>query len=696
MTDLNETEVWEDGVYQIRRGDEVSGGRDGVANIQSQQLANRTQWLKKQLELTQSLVNVKPYPTVEQGMSATSEGEYFCQFIAGTPPEIKYYQHVGNSAVLVGESFNWRQLENLMGLSDAARYFDANAVGGEYELCAPVDIAIIDSKFNIICYVTDGVYYFSNGVSTITTKTEKLIVDGVEITPESLPPMGMSRYLSDDLFNAGGEFELNGGYDTLLLSENNMIIESLKDGKYASPIKRELSDVSIKRLFFDEKQIDLNNVPSSEVIDNINAMSKASVYLSPDEFELNPKKWVIVDEQMMIVFDVENIESNGTDDNEEKEIIAYTRLKDGVSQVFAFDEESSTETRITNNNSNEVSPRVSGRRIFWLSDRQNASPAGYYSDPPYTEEYAVVSTDVLCVWGDSFIENPKFASTLHALTGLPTYNFGKSSLRSTAVAARQGGTPAYYMPVNGVIPAEASPVALTPNVPGPADRFDNSSQMTINNVVLAGIDGSFTWDGTQATFLRAASGSEVLVSEPVPLVVRPFTTANVENSTPAGVEYPLHRDAINIFWMGRNNSTQTDTIIANAVSMVESIKTLGKKIVILPVFNSGGESKGTAGYNNIIAVNAALKKTFPEYYCEFDGIDLRQYFINHGNPDFSTDAENMQNDVPPYSLRYDALHPSQGLTGNGASQAPEYALYVGAEVNAEGVVKFIKQVKGWI
>jgi len=47
---INENGKWEDEVYQIQRGDKVSGGRNGIANIQATQLANRTQHLKQLVE----------------------------------------------------------------------------------------------------------------------------------------------------------------------------------------------------------------------------------------------------------------------------------------------------------------------------------------------------------------------------------------------------------------------------------------------------------------------------------------------------------------------------------------------------------------------------------------------------------------------------------------------------------------------
>jgi chromosome segregation ATPase len=51
---LTETSTWEPNVYQIETTDAVSGGTDGVANIQPKQLADRTRFLKDELDVTNS------------------------------------------------------------------------------------------------------------------------------------------------------------------------------------------------------------------------------------------------------------------------------------------------------------------------------------------------------------------------------------------------------------------------------------------------------------------------------------------------------------------------------------------------------------------------------------------------------------------------------------------------------------------
>lgn len=50
MANLKEKSKWEEGIYQLEENDPVVGGEDGISNKQAKQLANRTTYLKKELE----------------------------------------------------------------------------------------------------------------------------------------------------------------------------------------------------------------------------------------------------------------------------------------------------------------------------------------------------------------------------------------------------------------------------------------------------------------------------------------------------------------------------------------------------------------------------------------------------------------------------------------------------------------------
>jgi hypothetical protein len=71
MANLPEIATYEAGIYQLETTDKVVGGTGGTSNIQGTQLANRTAYLKQQIELKASLdspvltgIPTAPTPTV--------------------------------------------------------------------------------------------------------------------------------------------------------------------------------------------------------------------------------------------------------------------------------------------------------------------------------------------------------------------------------------------------------------------------------------------------------------------------------------------------------------------------------------------------------------------------------------------------------------------------------------------------------
>ena len=59
MANLKETAAWESGIYQLETTDPVVGGADGISNKQAIQLANRTSYLKGEVEALKSDANAK-------------------------------------------------------------------------------------------------------------------------------------------------------------------------------------------------------------------------------------------------------------------------------------------------------------------------------------------------------------------------------------------------------------------------------------------------------------------------------------------------------------------------------------------------------------------------------------------------------------------------------------------------------------
>lgn len=496
-----------------------------------------------------------------------------------------------------------------------------------------------------------------------------------------------------------GEYEFGLAFDIIVIDEQDNIL------RYTAGIESfNFLNSYFSRLFVDGTEIDPAGIPTPDERSVLTNFQVSAVVADINEFEFNPADgFLIIDDENNIQFSTADYVQRSpewddawriTQNLPEKitnPLLPWSEFDNqGKNQVRVFDTETQQVKAVTSGNSNETSPRPDGAdRIVWQSDRSDPPPGGlFYAASPDFKEHAYIARKKIVGWGHSFINNGAFLNRMRVLTGLPTYNFGLSGQTSDAIAARQGGAPAYYAPVGGIIP-ESGAVALTPAVPGPCRSLAAPVALKCN---LAGVDGTFTWNGTVATFTRLASGSAVTVSSPVALFVYPITTVNVFNSMPSGTQFDQHNECINLFWIGRNNISETSMIMSNAVSMANYVKNIGQKIVFLADFNASTEPPGSTGYSQMMALNSGLADKFPDFYCAINGVDIRQNFINHANPVSANDMADVAAGLTPRSLRYDNLHPSQTIA---TSLEPAYALDAGANVNANFVYQFLLS-KGWL
>ncbi|EFS2647627.1 tail fiber protein [Salmonella enterica] len=81
MGKLTEITQWEEDIYQLETSDPVVGGPDGVSNKPQKQLANRTQWLKQQLESTNNALTEHAKSRNHPDASLTAKG--FVQLYSG-------------------------------------------------------------------------------------------------------------------------------------------------------------------------------------------------------------------------------------------------------------------------------------------------------------------------------------------------------------------------------------------------------------------------------------------------------------------------------------------------------------------------------------------------------------------------------------------------------------------------------------
>ncbi|PLP29600.1 hypothetical protein CWM88_16880, partial [Klebsiella pneumoniae] len=473
---------------------------------------------------------------------------------------------------------------------------------------------------------------------------------------------------------------------------------------YFNYMKCVYREIDVAKLSVNGVSLDVNAILPTEDAQNLTRLSNASQFQDSSAFPFNPTAWTVFDKNRDVIFRVEdywkaleNIKALQDElaklSPQANPLLPFADVTSGYSQIFAYNSETGDQVQVTNGESNETAPRPDGAdRIVWQSDRADPPPGAlFYAQLPDFTPHAYIARKKIVGWGHSFINNGAFLNRLHALTGLPTYNFGLSGQTSDAIAARQGGAPTYYAPVGGVIP-ESGAVTLTPAVPGPCRSLAAPVNLSCR---LAGVDGTFAWDGTNATFTRQFPGDAVAVAVLVPLYVYPITTVNVSGSIPAGTLYEEHDECMNLIWPGRNNLNQTDLIMENVDSIVKNLKNIGQKFLLLAEFNSSAEPTGSTGFNQMTELNHRYQDKYPDFYCGIGNVDIRQNFINHANPASSGDMEDVAAGLTPRSLRYDPLHPSQQINGNGGSLTPELALDYGANVNAT-FTRDVLNNKGWL
>ncbi|EFN7381725.1 phage tail protein, partial [Escherichia coli] len=129
MGNLNETEKWEENIYQLEISDPVLGGADGISNRAPRQLANRTKWLKKKTEeAAQSLaehvrsrnhpdatLTAKGFTQLSSATNSTSET------LAATPKAVKAAYDLAAGKAPVSHTHPWSQITGVPAASLTAK-----------------------------------------------------------------------------------------------------------------------------------------------------------------------------------------------------------------------------------------------------------------------------------------------------------------------------------------------------------------------------------------------------------------------------------------------------------------------------------------------------------------------------------------------------------------------------------------------
>ncbi|WP_142905874.1 hypothetical protein [Klebsiella pneumoniae] len=731
MANLPETSAWEPGIHQLEESDRAKAGPGGILNIPPLQLANRTRYLKEQLDAYNGLLKSGelPFSNINSALSAVTAGKVPEGALLSVRSDnplfwVDEYKNVAGELVSTGKHLpsdllilntNKNQVREYM-TNDAAEYDlsvglipDGNAVyireidtqflASEYinidgiltasgrKRISQESVAPFLKLLELITYISDDEYEGSSvdsaGMDSAGRWLWKWITDVLWLKNLVVTGELTATKAEVEEINAG-QVTINGipvkSVDNVDYLNSDEYAGALFDSALVSENLRWLMGWIGDRAFF--KKVTLGSLLAS-IID-VDSLTIAGVpyqsYLADaSEFEGSVLVSAVLDENNRIISGLsEGGEIYPEEENDFRAFVDDKNLKvlnihTARMAVFA------TDTDFTN---------VRNESDYFVFNSPSSDAVAGEIMSPYNAWLPVseYGRKTLALWGHSFIgNNTSFSLKLSQLTGYPAYNFGRSGATSVAIALRNGAYTKNYQPAGGVIPATGD-VALTPAQPGPLQIVGDVAAEDGLRCSLAGIDGVINWTGTEMIFTRSEAGSAVSVTGPTPLEVYPYTTREI-GDIPLATRYDQHRESVNILWIGRNNASSIMQILSDMKAITDRLARQNRRFVVLPEFPMASEVIGTNGQAQVMYLNSELKRLYPGNYCEINGVDLLQNFKNHYNPDYPQDVEDIANGITPTSLRQDTLHPSQSLRPN--------ALFVGTEVNAIFVHQFMVS-KGWL
>ncbi|MBE0216298.1 hypothetical protein FOT84_28095 [Klebsiella pneumoniae] len=578
-------------------------------------------------------------------------------------------EYINNGGTLQPTGRRMLSAEPVQGLVDAVLFADP----AEFSRSGYASAVVAEDMFIITAVRSDGSFFIPDldipGIDTLSRITAEItFIDPIEFLRSGY----LSAVLSADRFILSA-VALDSDVYIPVISDSVGVIES-----------REFARSGFINAVISEDRFIMAARTTEE-----NAQEGSREIRLPTEFERSGYRYADASADMFVT-DGDRLLTEAW-----RRDVYYARVVGAYSQLFKFDA-NGTETQLTHDNANVTNVRDSGDDVQWQSDVDAGVKGGlWFTKKSSFDPHPVFPRNIITLWGHSFLQNPRLANKLYKLTGMPVWNFGRSNITSKGAALRQGGQRIEVWPLTGKIPATTDAVQVTPSSPGPLE-------LGAKNYALNGqgyFRGQKVWVNWYADntlkITRYAAGAEITVPAAETLTWIPQTQEALTDIdtgqviTPQYATYDRHAEGINIFWIGRNNSAGIAQVISDLKAMVEKVKASSKypRIVVLADFMDAGQTNGTAGRAQIFSLNAAYKRAYPEYYCEIEGVDILQNFINHANPNYADDVADVAAGTTPRSLRYDDLHPSQVLQEN--------ALHIGADVNAEFIVQFLTK-KGWL
>ena len=267
-----------------------------------------------------------------------------------------------------------------------------------------------------------------------------------------------------------------------------------------------------------------------------------------------------------------------------------------------------------------------------VSHGPGAASAAHNRNAQETMERWLHGLPSIVCWGDS-LTSASFPRILAKLTGRSVTSREVGGNTSAQIAARQGGRPTYMTFLGRRIPASG------------AVRVESFTVTPMGIYGKQVIEGSV---GGVAGLLRRLSQEtyEFTRAAPGPAVEVPVALPFIPEVGETDFE-------IAVIWAGRNNYDEPAQVLSDVRAMVEFLKPLNKRFVVLspPNGNYPDEHLGAPNYHYFVEIRDGLRNAYPNNF-----LDVWQLLVESYDPSEPRDVADYQKGIPPHSLRDDDIH----------------------------------------
>ncbi|HBQ5690663.1 TPA: hypothetical protein L7578_003385 [Klebsiella pneumoniae subsp. pneumoniae] len=283
-----------------------------------------------------------------------------------------------------------------------------------------------------------------------------------------------------------------------------------------------------------------------------------------------------------------------------------------------------------------------GDSVFSAGDRYVNSDGDLVPLLPDTKKMSAWGSSSLVVSGGS----ANFAAMASELGVEDWNNQGQPGESSFQSAARFGGVPFTLNFPGNIIPASGSVAVTCTQTPS---NFRNSSLKSFTGTV-AGVPGTLSWSSSSLRFTRTGTGDSVSLSG----------GADFVPTIPAS-----YRDGVVLLWMYKNDikwdavanpEVNEDAIFNNVLKTVTHLTTLGKRALVIGIFNDSSYSNSIFK-TRLESLNNRMRDYFGDLYCDTqDYICSSQIWTDTGITPTTSDLEMQTQGYKATSLSADNGH----------------------------------------